>query len=175
MDRQEKIETVSEFQGKFSNATVAIVTEYRGLSVGKMTQLRRDIRSVMGEYRIVKNSLARLALEDTAYRSLDKFLQGPNGWVLGYEDPVSLSKALIKFAEQNEALVIKAGVVEGELLDRAAVGELAKMPSRPELQAKLLSLMQAPAVQLLRTMQEPGAELVRLMEALRKKNAEVQG
>jgi large subunit ribosomal protein L10 len=167
VDKQGKIELIDQFRGKFSAAKVAVVTEYRGLSVEQMTELRRDIRGVAGEFRVVKNKLVRLAIRDTAYEELDRLLQGPNGWAFGYEDPVDLSKALVKFAERNEALKIKGAVVEGDWVEPGMVKELANMPSRPELQAQVLSLMQAPAIKLLQTIQEPGARMVRLVEKIR--------
>jgi large subunit ribosomal protein L10 len=165
---EEKAKTVAEVQEKFKAAKVAIVTEYRGLSVAQMTRLRGAVRQVSGEYRVIKNTLARRALKDTAYSSLDRLLEGPSGWLFGYADPVALSKILVKFIEENAKLTIKGGLLDGEFMDQAKVKVLAKMPSRPELQAQLLALMQAPAVQLLRLVQEPGARVVRLLEGLRK-------
>ncbi len=148
---------------------MAVVTDYRGLSVGKMMQLRSDVREVAGEYKVAKNNLVRLAIRDTAYQALEDFLTGPNGWVFAYDDPVGLSKALVKFAEENEALTIKGAVLDGTLLEPAQVKGLAALPSLPELQAQLLSLMQAPASRLLRTIQEPGSQLVRLLDALKER------
>jgi large subunit ribosomal protein L10 len=171
---EEKSQTVAVVQEKFKAAKMTIVTEYRGLTVAQMTRLRREIRQASGEYQVIKNTLARRALKDTAYGSLDRLLEGPTGWVFGYDDPVMLSKTLVKFVEENEKLTIKGGLLEGEFMDQAKVKVLAQMPSRPELQAKVLALMQAPVVQLLRLMQEPGARMVRFLEALRK-NKESQG
>jgi large subunit ribosomal protein L10 len=165
--QEEKAKTVAEVQEKLKAAKVAIVTEYRGLTVAQMTRLRGAIRQVSGEYQVIKNSMARRALKDTAYSSLDRLLQGPNGWVFGYADPVALSKSLVKFIEENEKLTIKGGLLEGEFMDQARVKVLARMPSRPELQAKLLALMQAPAIEILRLVQEPGARVVRLLDRLR--------
>lgn len=165
---EEKTETVAAVQEKFKTAKLAIVTEYRGLTVAQMTRLRRVIRQASGEYQVIKNTLVRRALKDTAYGSLDRLLQGPTGWVFGYDDPVTLSKTLVKFIEENEKLSIKGGLFEGEFMDQAKVKVLAQMPSRPELQAKILALMQAPAVQLLRLIQEPASRMVRLLEAVRK-------
>jgi large subunit ribosomal protein L10 len=153
---------------------MAIVTDYRGLTVKEMARLRRDIREAAGEYKVIKNTLVRRALEDTAYGPLGHLLEGPNGWVFGYEDPVNLSKALVKFSDQNDKLEIKGGVLDGSFMDRDKVKELARMPSLAELQGKLLSLMNAPAVQLLRLLHEPGARMVRFLEAVRKGKAEVQ-
>lgn len=168
----EKAQEVMAIREKFQAAKMAIVTEYRGLTVAQMTRLRRDIRQASGEYQVIKNTLVRRALEETSYGSLDRFLEGPTGWVFGYDDPVALSKILVKFVEENEKLTIKGALLDGEFMDQAKVKVLAKMPSRPELQAKLLAVMQAPAVQFLRLIQEPGASVVRLLEALRKGKSE---
>jgi large subunit ribosomal protein L10 len=111
--------------------------------------------------------LVRRALQDTTFGDLAKLLEGPNGWVFAYEDPVMLSKALIKFATDNDKLKIKGGVFEGQFMDTAGVKVLSQMPSKPELQAKLLAMINAPATQLVRLMQEPGARVVRLIESLR--------
>ncbi|HYY25381.1 MAG TPA: 50S ribosomal protein L10 [Candidatus Udaeobacter sp.] len=169
----QKAETVAAVHERLKAAKMAIVTEYRGLSVAQMTRLRRDIRQASGEYQVIKNTLVRRALQDTAYGDLERLLEGPNGWVLAYEDPVVLSKTLIKFVEDsNEKLTIKGGVFEGEFMDPAKVKILAQMPSKPELQAKLLAMMQAPATQLARLIQEPGARVVRLLETLRQSKSE---
>jgi large subunit ribosomal protein L10 len=170
--RGEKAETVACVHEKFKTAKMAIVTEYRGLSVAQMTRLRRAIREASGEYQVIKNTLVRRALMDTAYGSLDRLLDGPNGWVFAYDDPVMLSKALVKFADDNDKLAIKGGVFEGQFMEPAKVKVLAQMPSKPELQAKLLALIQAPATQLVRLVQEPGARVVRLLETLRKGKSE---
>jgi large subunit ribosomal protein L10 len=168
----EKAETVVAVHQRLKSATMAIVTQYRGLSVGQMTKLRRDIRAASGEYQVIKNTLVRRALRDTVFGDLERLLEGPNGWVFGYDDPVLLSKAVVKFADDNDKLAIKGGVLEGRFMDTAEVKLLSQMPSKPELQAKLLALMNAPATQLLRTIQEPGARMVRLLESLRKTKGE---
>jgi large subunit ribosomal protein L10 len=168
----EKAETVAAVHARLKSATMAIVTEYRGLSVAQMTRLRREIRQASGEYQVIKNTMVRRALKDTAYGGLERLLKGPNGWVFAYEDPVMLSKALVKFADDNEKLTIKGGVLEGEFMDPAKVKVLAQMPSKPELQAKLLAMIQAPATQLVRLIQEPGARVARLLETLRKQKSE---
>jgi len=174
LNREIKAEQVSQVQDKLKTARMAIVTEYKGLTVAQMTQLRLEVQKASGEYKVIKNTLVRRALKDTPYSSLDHLLTGPNGWVFAYEDPVTLSKALVKFSEQNDQLRIKGGFLEGEFLDQMKVKDLAKLPSRTELQAKLLSIMQLSAGHLLRLIQEPGARVVRLLETLRKGKAESQ-
>jgi large subunit ribosomal protein L10 len=168
----EKAETVGAVHELLRAAKMAIVTEYRGLTVAQMTRLRREIRQASGEYQVIKNTLVRRALKDTAYGDLDRLLQGPNGWVFAYDDPVLLTKALVKFANDNDKLAIKGGVFEGQFMDSAKVKVLAQMPSKPELQAKLLAMINAPATQLVRLIQEPGARVVRLLETLRKGKSE---
>src|SRR5215510_3454734 len=168
----EKAETVAAVHQRLRSAKLAIVTEYRGLSVAQMTRLRREIRGASGEYQVIKNTLVRRALKDTAFGDLEKLLEGPNGWVFAYDDPVLLSKALIKFADDNNKVHIKGGLFEGRVLDTAGVKVLSQMPSKPELQAKLLATINAPATQLVRLIQEPGARMVRLLELVRKSKAD---
>lgn len=168
----EKAETVAAVHEKFKNAKMAIATEFRGLTVGKMTQLRREIREVSGEYQVIKNTLVRRALEGTVYGDLERLLEGPNGWVFAYDDPVLLSKTLFKFVDANEKLTIKGAMFEGELMDPGTVKALSQMPSKPELQAKLLALMQAPATYLVRLIQEPALRIVRLLDAAARETSE---
>jgi large subunit ribosomal protein L10 len=168
----EKAETVAAVRRRLKSAKMAIVTEYRGLTVAQMTRLRREIREASGEYQVIKNTLVRRALQDTAFGDLEKLLEGPNGWVFAYDDPVLLSKTLVKFADSHDRLAIKGGVFEGRFMDTAGVKTLSQMPSKPELQAKLLAMLNAPATQLVRLIQEPGARVVRLIESLRKAKSE---
>lgn len=168
----EKAETVTAVHQRLKSAKLAIVTEYRGLSVAQITRLRREIREASGEYQVIKNTLVRRALQGTVFGDLEKLLEGPNGWVFGYDDPVMLSKAVIKFADDHDRLRIKGGVFEGRFMDTAGVKILSQMPSKPELQAKLLATINAPATQLVRLIQEPGARVVRLIESLRKAKGE---
>ena len=167
-----KSETVAAVHEKFKAAKMAVVTEYRGLTVSQMTRLRREIREASGEYKVIKNTLVRRALKDTGYGSLDVMLEGPNGWVFAYDDPVLLSKTLVKFSEDHDKLRIKGAVFEGQMMDPAKVKVLAQMPSKPELQAQLLALVQAPATQLVRLIQEPASRVVRLLDAARKGKTE---
>ncbi len=164
----EKGETVDAVHQRLKTAKMAIVTEYRGLSVAQMTRLRREIRDASGEYQVIKNTLVRRALDGTAFGDLEKLLEGPNGWVFAYDDPVVLSKALVKFGDDHDKLKIKGGVFEGRFMDPTGVKVLSQMPSKPELQAKLLAMINAPATHLLRLIQEPGARMVRVIESLRK-------
>lgn len=167
MDRAEKAKLVGELQDRFKQASVAMLATPRGLSVAEVQKLRRTLREVGGEYKVAKNTLARRAVQDTAYAPLHDLLDGPTGLVFGYEDPVAVAKALVRYTETTDKLSIKGGVLEQQLLAPAAVAELAKLPSREALLGQLLGLLQAPAAQLLRTIQEPAARVTRLLDQLR--------
>jgi len=167
VNRDEKTAAVNELRERVTRATVTLLATSQGLSVAKMQQLRRAVRRAGGEVKVAKNTLARRALKDTAAAKLESFLQGPTGLVFGYADPVAVTKALVRFAEENDKLSIKGGVLDQELLEPAAVSALAKLPSREVLLGTLLGVIQAPAAQLLRTIQEPGAQLARLLDQVR--------
>jgi large subunit ribosomal protein L10 len=167
VNREEKATNVAALHQRFKKATVTLLATSQGLNVSKVQQLRRALKEAGGEYKVTKNTFARRALQDTAYSRLHDLLEGPTGLVFGYADPVAVTKVLVRFAEGNTKLTIKAGLLDEKLLEPAAVGELARMPSREVLLATLLRTIQAPAVQLLRTMQEPGARLTRLIDRAR--------
>lgn len=167
MNREEKATAVAALHDRFKQATVTLLANAQGLSVAKMQQLRRALKQAGGEYKVTKNRFAQRAVKDTAYAKLDKLLEGPTGLVFGYADPVAVAKVLVRFAEENDRLSIKAGVLGNEIIEPATVTALATLPSREVLLAKLLGVMQAPAVQLLRTINEPGARMARLLDGVR--------
>ena len=172
MERAEKNALVASLQEKFQQAQVTLLANPVGLTVAEVTNLRRQLRAVGGEFKVAKNTLARLAVVDTNYASMTPLLEGPNALVFGYSDPVSVAKVLVKYAEENKKLTIRGGVLDGKAMGADAVSDLAKLPSREVLIAHLLGLLQAPASQLLRTINEPGARMVRLMDKLRAAQAD---
>lgn len=172
MNREEKAAAVAALHERFKKATVALLASSQGLNVAKMQQLRRAVKQAGGEYKVAKNTFTRHALQGTGFASLHDLLDGPTGVIFGYADPVAVTKALVRFAEENEKVSIKGAVLDGEVLQPAAISELAKMPGRGALLVKLLCLMQAPAVQFLRSLQEPGARLVRVLRRARARTEE---
>jgi large subunit ribosomal protein L10 len=126
----EKAETVAAVHQRLKSAKLAIVTEYRGMSVAQMTRLRREIRDASGEYQVIKNTLVRRALKDTSFDELEKLLQGPNGWVFAYDDPVVLSKAIIKFADDTDKLRIKGESPVADAEQAGATGQVAGADQR---------------------------------------------
>lgn len=167
MTREEKTAAVAALQQQFNKATMTLVATTQGLNVATMQKLRREIKQAGGEYKVAKNSLTRRALKETAFDRLEAALVGPTGLVFAYGDPIAVTKVLVRFAQDNEKLAVKAGVLDRKLLQATEIQELAKLPAREVLLAMLLGLMQAPATQLLRTMNEPGARVARLLDAVR--------
>jgi large subunit ribosomal protein L10 len=167
VNREEKVQAVADLQARFIRANVALIASAKGLNVAKTEQLRRKLKNVGGEFKVAKNTLTRLAVQDTAFQKMEGLLNGPTGLVFGYDDPVAVAKVLVDFAKENDKVSIKAGVLEAKVLEAEAIDQLAKMPSKEVLIAQLLGLLQAPASQLLRTMQEPSARFVRLLDAVR--------
>jgi large subunit ribosomal protein L10 len=165
--RDEKTAAIAALQEQFNKATMTLVASSTGLNVATVQKLRRELKKAGGEYKVAKNTLTRRALKETAFEHLDELMEGPTGLVFAYGDPVAVTKVLVKFAEDNEKLSVKAGVLDRKLLKESEIKELAKLPGREALLGMLLGLLQAPATQLLRTMQEPGARLVRLLDAVR--------
>lgn len=167
MNRQQKATAVADLQERFGRASVALIARSSGLTVAKTRELRRALRQAGGELKVAKNTLARRAVKDTPYAPLETLLRGPTGLVFGYDDPVAVAKVLVRFAEETDKLAITGGVLEGRLLQGAAVADLAKLPGRDTLLATLLATIQAPATRLLRTIQEPGARMARVLAGLR--------
>lgn len=134
---------VEEIGKIITNAQTMVVAEYRGVSVGSMTELRANARKEDVSLRVLKNTLVRRAVEGTSFAPLADQMVGPLVYAIS-EDPVAAAKVLHQFSKKNDKIVIKAGVYNSELLDPVKVAELAAIPSRDELLAKLLGMMQAP-------------------------------
>lgn len=135
---------VEEIAAKLKEAQSAVVVEYRGLSVAEVTELRRNLRAEDVEFKVYKNTLVRRATEITGYEGLNAQLTGPNAIAFGNSDAVAPARVLAKFAKDHEALVIKAGVVEGKILDVDEVKEISKLPNREGMYSMLLGMLQAP-------------------------------
>ncbi|MGD9678251.1 MAG: 50S ribosomal protein L10 [Vulcanibacillus sp.] len=142
--REEKGKVVSEIIEKFKNSKTTIITDYRGLDVTEITQLRKNLREAGVEYRVLKNSLVRRATAEIELTELDEFLKGPTAIAFSDNDLVAPAKILFEFAKKNTALEIKAGLLEGSILSFEQVKNLATLPSREGLLSMLLSVLQAP-------------------------------
>ena len=164
MPTQDKVETVEELKGRLDGVKTVFLAEYRGLTVAQLSDLRKQLRGVSAEYKIVKNRLARLAIASSDAASLGTSLKGPTGMVLAKGDPVSVAKTLQTFAKTNQALVVKIGVVDGQMLEPAGLKALADLPSRDALRAQIVGALQGPLAQLVGLLQAPQRELVYVLE-----------
>jgi len=171
MRKEEKSALVEELSASLGRASIALVSDYKGVKAGESDDMRRRIRAVNGEFRVAKNTLVRLAIKDTRYAALEPSLSGPLGLVLSYADPVELAKT-INSLKLGERFKIRGGVLDGKPITAAEVEALASLPSREVIFAQLLGLLQAPATQLARLLNEPGSSLARLLGAIEKKQAE---
>lgn len=162
-DKKAVVEQVSDV---LSGSQAAIVAEYRGLTVGQMTGLRREAREAGVTLKVVKNTLARRAVQGSEFECLGPVLSGPLALATS-EDPVAVAKVLSNFAKANEAFAIKAGAMSGKLLTAADIQALAKLPGRDELLATLLGTLQAPVAKFVRTLNEVPSKFVRTLAAVR--------
>lgn len=166
LNRQEKAVVVDEVSAQVAQAQSIIVAEYRGLEVGAITALRKQARQSGVYLRVLKNTLARRAVDGTPFQGLSDQLVGPLIYGIS-DDPVKAAKVLADFAKGNDKLVLKAGAMPNRVMDTAAVKQLATMPSREELLATLLGTMQAPVAQFVRTLNEVPARFARTLAAVR--------
>lgn len=166
LNRQQKAAKIEEVSALVAQAQSIVVAEYRGLDVDSVTRLRKEARSQGVLLRVLKNTLARRAVNDTPFSGLADKMVGP--LVYGFSsDPVSAAKVLSNFAKSNDKLVVKAGAMPNVVMDDAGVKALATLPSREELLAKLMATMQAPIGQFVRTLNEVPARFVRTLAAVR--------
>ena len=172
MKKDEKATAVAELTERFSRARLAIVTESAKLSTNQVTQLRKQLRGVNAEYRVVKNTIAIRASEGTIFSGVTGYLKGPTGLVIGYDDPVLPAKILRDFilAEKREEKIrITIGVLEGKVVQPAELAAVAKLPKKEVLIAMLLSAMQGPARGLVYTLSAVLSKFVRVIAAIQDK------
>jgi large subunit ribosomal protein L10 len=140
----EKELAVSQIVESFKKSPCTIVTDYRGLNVAEITQLRKLMREAGIEFAVIKNTLARRATAKLDLTDLDQYLTGPTAIAFGKNDIVAPAKILSDFAKKNDKLNVKAGVVEGKVVDNERIKALSELPSREGLLSMLLSVLQAP-------------------------------
>jgi large subunit ribosomal protein L10 len=171
LNRQEKAVVIEEISAQVAAAQSMVIAEYRGLDVASVTVLRKAARQSGVYLRVLKNTLARRAVTDTAFESLSDHLTGPLIYGIS-TDPVACAKVLMDFAKTNDKLVIKGGALPHNFLDPEGVKALAFLPSREALLAQLLGTMQVPIVQFVRTLNEIPSAFARVLTAIQDKKAE---
>lgn len=167
-DKQAELEML---EGVFKGADAAILINFKGINVPQVTDLRRELRKASSSYKVVKNTLAKRALQGTTFESLSVHFEGATAVAYTDTDPVALAKTLTTFMKSVPALQIKAAVVQGQAIKPAEVTDLANMPGKPELYAKLLFLLNAPATNLVRVLSAVPRDFVSVLAQAEKKRA----
>ena len=176
MNRTEKESFVSDLRERISKAPVVYLTDFSGLDVKSMTQLRRSLRESGAEYVVVKNRLAKLAFDDTELPNIFEDMTGPTGMVLGYDDVVTPAKALTDFAKTHDSKpVFKLGILEDKILQPEQIDRLAKLPPREQLLAELAGAFEAPMAMMVGALEAMLQETAGLLDALHEERQQAGG
>ena len=166
MGREEKGTSIAELRGKLSDARGAVLTDFRGLSVAEITELRTLLRKNAVEYKVVKNTLAKLAVKDTGLAGLSAYLDGPTAIAISRTDPVAASKAVITWAKGRQ-FSIKGGIVEGRVVGAGEIADLAALPPRAILLARMAGVFNAPLQGLVQVLSAPLRGLASVLDQVR--------
>jgi large subunit ribosomal protein L10 len=171
MARPDKEAQVAELVEKLNTAKSVIVTDYMGLNVVEITELRRKLREAGVDYKVVKNTIARIAAKKAEIEAINEFFIGPTAIAFGIKDAISPARVLVDFSNENEKLEIKGGALNGEIISVEKVDYLAKIPSRDILLAKALAGMQAPISGLVNVLQGNLRGLVQVLNQIKEQKA----
>ncbi len=174
MNREEKNRIVSELQDKFVKAAGIIFTDYKGLTVHEISDLREQLRDVSLEYKVVKNTLARRASEGTLVESAKDTFTGPVGIAMSYKDSALLAKKVLEFAKGNKKLKIKGGIIDGKVCEIEDIRAISELPSKETLIAIFIGAMQSPLNKAASVLNATLARFVYAMEALKNKKLKVE-
>ena len=172
MKRDEKEQLVQVLHDELEKSQAVFVTDYMGLTVERITKLRREIKGVGGSYKVVKNTLLRRATQGTPAKGIERFLVGPTAIAIAKTDAVAVAKALVNFAKDNEKFEIQAGMLGNRTITAADIQELSKMPPREVLLARMLSSMNAPVSNFVGVLSAIISQLVYVLKAIENKKSQ---
>ncbi len=165
--KQFKNEKIEYYKKQFENAKVAVVADYRGLSVEEITELRRNLQKEQADLTVTKNTLFKVASKDSKFEVIQELMQGPTAVAFGYGDEVAAAKILAKFIKENKKGEIIGAVLEGKILTKEEAARLATMPSKEELYAKILGSINSPASGIIYSINGVMSALVRAINAVK--------
>ncbi|MDR5693973.1 MAG: 50S ribosomal protein L10 [Armatimonadota bacterium] len=168
MAKPEKVMQVQELQEKLRGASAVILTDFRGLNVSEINTVRRRLREVQTEYRVVKNTLLRIAASGLGIQGLDAFLEGPTAVAFVRGDVVDVAKIFQDFIRQVRKLEVKGGLLDGRILSPADIQTLAQLPPKHELRARVVGGLQSPLTRLVSVLSGPVRSLVYVLDAIRR-------
>jgi len=168
VNRTEKKDLVALLKGLFEDTNLMVVTNQSGLTVAESSDLRRQMRDAGASFKVTKNRLARLALDGTKFADLSPLFKGPTAVALS-EDPVAAAKVVVKFAKDNDKLVIVGGALDDQVLDIDRISALAALPSLDELRAMIVGMLSTPATRIARVLSAPGGQVARVVAAYSEK------
>jgi large subunit ribosomal protein L10 len=170
--KPEKVVSVTELHEKFARAVSAVLADFRGLTVREITALRQQLREASLELAVVKNTLARLAVQETAFEELSPYLKGPTSITFSYRDTVAPARILSAYVKRQPKLAMRAGLFEGEIVPAEKIAEIADLPSREVLLAQVLAAMQGPLAGFVWTLQGVLSTFIGTLQAIHDKKAE---
>ena len=167
-----KKQVMESLKDKLQKASGVIVTEYQGLNVGDLNDLRSKLRKVSCEYHIIQNTLLHLASQNSDYTAIDDTLKGPTAVCFVYGDPVAPAKVIMDFKKDHEKLKVKAGLIEKKVVNEKELKSLASLPSRQVLLSMLVGRLQAPIANLVYVLNGPLSKMVNVLDGVKKKKAQ---
>lgn len=166
MPREDKVTAVAEVKEKIEKAEAVVFTDYRGLTVSEMAELRRSLKQAGVEYKVVKNTLTRRAVDELELEGLHELLDGPTALAFGYDDPVTPAKLLFDFSKKSDVLELKGALLGSDVYDAERTKALASLPAREVLLGQLLGAMQGPIAGFVRVMAGPASAFARVLKAI---------